>query len=120
MRSMLRTALLAAAFAVATIALGWWSPALVGAAWGVLAPPREPAARQAAVGATFGWAALLGWTAAQAPMGALLRRLGNITQAPPVALIGVTLLLGLVLAWSAAVVARGVASGFERLPDHEG
>ena len=104
MRAMVRYAFLTALFALVTRALGWWAVPLAGAAWAYLAEgaPRSP--WDAGLGAIFGWALILVWTATASPLGELARRLGGVVGVSPAALVAVTLLYGGVLAWSAAMV----------------
>ena len=119
-RALVRTGLLSAAFVLATMVLGWWAPALVGAAWGFLARARSVAAREAGFAALIGWGALLLWTAVHAPVTTLLQRLGAIMRIPPALLVLTTLVLAGVLAWSAAAVARVSALGLQRLSNPRG
>jgi len=120
LQTLVRIALLSAAFAVATMVLGWWAPALVGVAWGFLARARPVAAREAGLAALIGWGVLLLLTAAHAPVATLLQRMGAIMRVPPALLVLTTLVLGSVLAWGAAAVARESALGFQRLSDPRG
>ena len=108
MRLALRLILLAAAFALATLALGWWTVPLLGAAWAVLDSGRRWTAVTASLGATLGWAALLLWNASYSAYGTLQSRVGAIFGAPGALLVVVTLLLAAALAWGAAAAISGV------------
>jgi hypothetical protein len=101
MRTLARLLLLALAFALATIALGWWAVPLVAAAW-ALVRRGEPASASAAAGAAIGWAALLAWIALRGPLVPLASQLGGVMGIPAVVLPAVTLFYPAVLAWSAA------------------
>ena len=104
MRSLLRLVLLALAFAVATIALGWWAVPLVAVAW-ALVRRGESASGSAALAAAVGWAGLLAWIAIRGPLADLGRQLGGIFGVPGAVLPIVTLLYAALLAWSAASLA---------------
>jgi hypothetical protein len=114
-RTLVRLALLAAAFALATRAFGWWTVPVLAAAWGAArawdgraaatSVIRGPA--EAALAALAAWAVLLGLAAARGPAGELAGRLAELMRVPAPALVLLTLLVPAALAWSAAAVARG-------------
>jgi hypothetical protein len=101
MRALVRVALLAAAFFIATRVLGWWGVPLAAGLWGIVSGGDG---LPAAVGAALAWAALLARDAAFGPFGDLASTLGALFHAPPIVLIVLTLVFPMVLAWSAAVV----------------
>ena len=105
MRAMIRVILLAAAFALATRALGWWVVPIVGAAWTLIMRGSLRAPWQAALAAILGWGAIFLFTALTAPLGELARRVAGILGQPPAVLYAVTLLYGALLAWSGAGLA---------------
>jgi len=109
MRSAARVLLLGGAFAAATWVFGWWSVCAVAAVWPWIAPNRERSTLEATAGALVGWSGLLLWTAAVGPLGELLRRAGGIFGAPGWALVAGTLVYGVALAWSAAILSAAVA-----------
>lgn len=117
MKRWLSFAALTVAFALATL-LGWWAVPLVAAMWGLLRPTVNAPAGTAALAAASAWAAwlLADWQADQDAMGVLATRLGGAMSLPPAALIAVTLLLGALLAWSAASLACAVATSLARRP----
>jgi len=109
MRQSLRLALLAAAFALGSIAFGWWSAALIGVLWGWLG---GSGARDrvwyttlvAGAAALIGWSAVLGWTMVTGETGSLLASLSSLFGIPwlafPVASVAIGILLGSLGAWS--------------------
>lgn len=105
MSSIIRYALLAAGFAVATYGLGWWSVPLVAALWGFFSPDAHRV-RNAGLAAAAGWAALLLLDAARGPVGAMAAQLGELMNLPAFGLYALTLLFPALLAWSAAAVTR--------------
>jgi hypothetical protein len=104
-RAAIRTVLLAAAFALATRALGWWAVPLVGAAWTLLSRGATRAPWDAALAAIVGWSAIFVFAALTSPLTELARRMAGIFGQPPLALYGITLLYGALLAWGGAGVA---------------
>jgi hypothetical protein len=111
MKRWLSFAVLTAAFALAG-RLGWWSVPVVAALWGFLRPRVNAPAATAALAAAAAWGLwlLLDWQAGGAGgLGALSARLGNLMHLHAIALIVVTILLGALLAWSAAALAGGIA-----------
>ena len=118
-RGPIRLALLAAAFALGTWALGWWAVPALAALWGAggallnqgpTGPTRagRHAALEAALAALVAWGAILAVAAARAPLGALADRLGGIMRLPAAALVLLTLVFPALLAWSAAALGRGI------------
>jgi hypothetical protein len=103
-RSALRVVLLALAFAIATLVLGWWTVPVIGAAWGLVDREDRAAAMIAASAAVLGWGALLLWDASYAAFGTLARRMGGVFSAPAAVVVIATLLLAAALAWGAAVL----------------
>jgi hypothetical protein len=112
-RFALRVMLLAASFAAATIALGWWTVPLLGAAWPIIDRDDIGAPRTAALAAILGWGALLTWDATYPPFGLLGRRLAGVFG-PPAVLLVATLLLVAALAWGAATVVSGILDSTRR------
>ena len=105
MRATIRIVLLAAAFALATRALGWWAVPIVGVAWTLLMRGSLRAPWQAALAAILGWGAIFVFAALTTPLGELARRVAGILGQPPAVLYAVTLLYGALLAWSGAGLA---------------
>ena len=102
-----RLILLAAAFALGSIALGWWSAALVGVLWGWLANDQVGyATLVAGTAALLGWGALLGWTMLTGETEALLASMSSLFGIPgslfPLASVTIGVLLGAWGAWSGA------------------
>lgn len=98
------------AFALGTI-VAWWMVPVIAGLWGVLRPRVNAPAATAALAAGAAWALwlLFDWQASHGGMGALAGRLGNLMHIPPLGLAAATVLLGGLLAWSAAVLAGGIA-----------
>ena len=105
MPRLIRIVLLTAAFLMGTWVFGWWAIPAIGLLWGVLARGTSGSAVTAAVAAVLAWAALLGLDAIDGRFGALLARIAPVFTLPGIALVGVTLLLAALLAWSAAAFA---------------
>ena len=105
-----RFALLAAAYAVATFAVGWWAVPLVAAVYAAITTAQRASAALSGFAAILGWGALLAVTASQGPVGTLASELGGVLQLRPIAVYAVTLAFPGLLAVSAAVVTRALAS----------
>jgi hypothetical protein len=103
-------AALIAAFAVASL-LGWWTVPIVAALWGFLRPSVNAPAGTAALAAAFAWGLwlLFDWQQSHGSMAILSTRLSGVMNLPPVGLFAATLILGALLAWSAATLAGGIA-----------
>ena len=103
LRNLVKGALLAEAFAVATFAMGWWTVPIVAAGY-ALASKRRSRARFAALCAAAGWGTLLLLDAAKGPVGNMGARLGGVMGVPPAVLWLLTLVFPALLAWSAAML----------------
>jgi hypothetical protein len=110
MMQLLRLALLAAAFAVATFVAGWWAVPVVAACYAAITLNQRGSAVASGFAAMFGWTALLILDAAQGPVGTLAAELGGILRLKPVGVYGVTIAFPGLLAVSAAVVARALGA----------
>ena len=111
--------LLAVAIAGATAFVGWWTVAVVGGAWGLLAGWRgrgRGEALLAAASAAFAWAVLLAVDAAGGQLGGLGRTFGAIAGLPPAVFFALTLAFPALLAWSAAALAGSVWPRRDRRP----
>jgi len=108
MRRLLRAVLLAAAFAVVTVALPWWSVAVLAIAWGWIAGHISKPI-DTGVSAALGWAALLGVAALQGPVGVLAGRLGVLFHLPAAVLPAVTVLFAYLLGWSGAGLGKALS-----------
>lgn len=109
-RTALRIALLAAAFAVATLLFGWWGVPIVAIAWGAIAWRTRGSGLIAALAAVIAWTVFLAWSASRGPVGELASTLGAIMGAPGVAIVGLTLLFAAALAWAGGRMAAGIAA----------
>ena len=110
MAQTIRLVSLTAAMAVATVAFGWWAVPVVAAVWGVLARAQRGSALLAGLSAMLAWAALLGFDAARGPVGSLATTLGALLKITSAGALAVTLALPGLLALTAAIVARSIAS----------
>lgn len=115
MRRLLRVVLLAGAFALVTVALPWWSVALLALIWGWIAGAGSRP-MDAGVAAALGWAALLGVAAIQGPVGVLAGRLGGLFHAPAAVLPLVTVLFAGALGWYGAGVGRLLGPSRSMIP----
>lgn len=105
MSKVVRYALLAEGFAVATFGIGWWTVPLIAALWGFLSTDPHRV-RNVALAASGGWATLLLLDAARGPVGVMGEQLGGVMGVPPVLLYVVTLLFPALLALCAATIVR--------------
>lgn len=100
---------LAAAFAAGTWYFGWWTVPLLALVWGLRVGPTRWPAMRAAVAAAIAWCGLLLYDHLKGPAWHLALLLGRVMHLPAVVLLGVTVGLACVLAWSAATVGSEVA-----------
>jgi hypothetical protein len=105
-----RLVLLTTAFAVATFALGWWAVPLVAAGYAAITTAQRGSAILSGFAAMLGWGALLAITASRGPVGTLAAELAGVLQLRPIGVYAVTIAFPGLLAISAAVVARALAS----------
>ncbi len=108
MRSLLRVVLLSAAFALGTVAMGWYALPAIALIWGAAAHRDRATPAVAAAAAAIGWSALLALAAARGPVSELAAAVSSVLGVPAVALVLVTLVLPALVAWSAARLAQGV------------
>jgi len=104
----MRSALIALVLAAATILAGWWAVPIVVCFCVMLLAPRAWDGFRAALAAVAAWGAILGWTAATSPLTKLLHQLSSLMHLPSWALIAVTLVFPMGLAWSAWTLGREV------------
>jgi hypothetical protein len=110
MMQIARFVLLAAAYAVATYAVGWWAVPLVAAVYAAITTAQRGSAILSGFAAMLGWGALLAITASQGPVGTLAAELGGVLQLRPIAVYALTIVFPGLLAAGAAVVGRAIAS----------
>jgi hypothetical protein len=106
----IRLVLLAAAMAVATAAFGWWAVPVIAALWGLIARRQRGTALAAGFAGMLAWAALLALDAVRGPMGPLAQSLGGLLSVKAIAVYAVTLALPGLLAVTAALLVRSVAT----------
>ena len=110
MMQLARLVLLATAFAVATYAVGWWAVPLVAAGYAAITTTQRGSAVLSGFAAMLGWGVLLAITSSRGPVGTLAAELGGVLQFRPIGVYAVTIAFPGLLAISAAVVARALAS----------
>ena len=103
-----------AAMTTLTWVIGWWMVPI--AAAGLTVARREDAASPllAALAGIIAWGAILAFVARGAPAGSVAETVGRALRLGPTALVVVTLAYGGLLAGSAAVLARALATPRER------
>jgi hypothetical protein len=112
MRTLLRAVLLATAFALGTIAFGWWAVPAVAALWGLIAGPGRRNAGTAAIAAAVAWAVLLVAPALRgAPTATFVVHLARTMSVPVWALLTAELALPLMMSWSATTLTASVREG---------
>ena len=104
----MRSASIALVLAAATILLGWWAVPILACLGGLVLRPQAWDSARAALAAVVAWAAILAWTAATSPLAKLLHQLSSLMHLPGWALIAVTLVFPMLLAWSAWTLGREV------------
>jgi hypothetical protein len=102
--------LVAGAMAGLTWLLGWWGVALAALILGFVFRNEGGRAWRVALGASEAWAILLVIDMLLGPLGRVANTLGGAMSIPSPALLLVTLLFPVLLAWSAAAVAAEVGS----------
>jgi hypothetical protein len=104
MSGVVRVVILLVAFALATIAVGWWAVPVLGGVWGLVATRSTLPALTAAAAAGLSWAALLGWAAFRGPLLGLADKVGAIVGVPAWGLVAVAVAFPALLAGSAAML----------------
>lgn len=103
----IRVVALSIAMAACTWFVGWYAVPVLAAIYALLL--RKPyASGDASLAALLAWGALLARVAAAPPFPTLLDRLGGIFPIPGTAVVAVTLVFAVLLAWSAARVVSAV------------
>lgn len=100
MRLLGRLVLLTLAFALITVAIGWWSVAVVGTLWGWIgrSASRHPAT-EAGVAAGVAWGILLSYAFVVGEGGILLEQLSSVMAIPAWLVVLATLAIAVVLAF---------------------
>jgi hypothetical protein len=109
MTQLMRVLLVAAAMAAATWIAGWMVP-VVGAVFGVISRRQNGGPLVAGVGAMIAWAALLLVLSASGPVSMVASTIGGVLQIRAVGVYALTVAFPGLLASTAALVARSVAS----------
>jgi hypothetical protein len=105
---LLRTLVVAVAFAAAT-AVTWWGIIVAAAIFGAITSRDRASAVVAGFGAIVAWGGLLIYDAIRGPAGTVAATLGGVLQVHPVAVYVLTLAFAGLLAVCSAVIARGLA-----------
>ena len=112
-----RLALLVAAMALATFALGWWGVPLAAVTFALI--DRRPATpAEVGVAAGLAWAVLLLVAEGKGDLSGVADAIGGAVGIPPVALFVITLIFPVALAWSCAMATRLIAG--RALPGQRG
>ena len=106
-----RLALLTAAMALATVAVGWWGIPLAAALFAII-DRRDRTAIDAGIAAGLAWGALLLVAASRGEVRAVTRAIGGAVGVPEVGLFILAIVFPTVLAWSCAAVCGLVTSRF--------
>lgn len=105
---MLRTAVVTAAFAFASL-IGWWALPAAAAVFGAITRRDRGGALVAGLAGMLAWALLLGLDAWAGPVPAVATTLAGVLQIRPAAVYVFTLTFPALLAVCAAIVARALA-----------
>ncbi len=111
---LLQVGMLSLAFSLATFFFGWWAVPCLACFWCLYDKAEHRPALIASLSAGLGWAFLLVWTATRGPVLLLASRASGVMGVPSVALITLTLMFPMALAWGAGVVAGTVRLLWER------
>ncbi len=98
------------AFAMATLALGWWVAFVVGAVWAAIVRKSDQPLRVAASAATGAWIVLLPFTGPDGPAGQLAGLFGLVLPLPTVVLYVPALVAGGALAAGGVLLTTAVQS----------
>ncbi len=101
---LLRFVPLTAAFALGTVAVGWWAVPVLGIAWGGVAQRDTRPVLTAAAAASFAWIVLLLWSATRGPVWELASKAGETVGVPGVVLVVAAVVFPAVVAAAAAWV----------------
>lgn len=104
-----RFAVMCLCFLAATLVVGWWGLAIVGAVTGYVLGPRSRVGWIAAGAAASGWVVLLAWNATRGPTGELAQLVGATMGVPGVVLAVLTLVFAATVAGLSASVAAELA-----------
>jgi hypothetical protein len=113
-RHLLLIATLALVMGLATWWIGWWTVAVVGAAWGVARRGEDYPAATAGVAAGLSWCSLLAVQSTQGPVGELSRRLGGVLSVPGWVPLAAAVLFPAILAAAAAALTGTLAPAVAR------
>lgn len=108
MTFLLRIALLGAAIAAGTMAVGWWALPITCFAWGIVAANTRRPTMVATAAAMLGWGALLAWDATGESFRFVASGMGNVLRINGPAFIESVLLFPALLAYATAGAAHAL------------
>ncbi len=107
-RTAVQALLMSAAFAMATVAVGWLAVPGVALLWGVARQRHDRPALVAMLAAGLGWVWLMVWNAAVGEVSDLAAKTGDVFGLTGIGFVALTLAFPMVMAWGAAVVGGSV------------
>lgn len=117
-KMLLHMSALSVVFAIGTAFLGWWVVPAAACVWGFYDNSEHRPALEASLSAGLGWLILLVWTGTKGPVLELSDRVSGVMGVPSAALIGLTLVFPMALAWGAAVLGESALYVERRLRNH--
>ena len=108
MKTMLGLLVLAAAFALGTMAVGWWAVPVIAAAWGWSVDRSKRPALVAGASALLGWGALVIWDATGARFHEVVSGVGAVLKVGGAGFVEIALLLPFLIAFAAAGAANAL------------
>ncbi len=96
------------AYAMASLAFGWWAVFVVGAVWASIVRASDRPALVAAAGATVGFVGLLAFTGADGPVGQLAGVFGTVLPLPMTLLYIPAVIAGGALSAGGALLVRAM------------
>jgi hypothetical protein len=106
--TLIRVGTFAVALAAATWFGGWWTVPLMGSVHAFTARGATRPGLEAAIGAMLAWGALMVWQLSHPAFPRLQEALQGVFPLPPLALAGITVLLGGALAGASARLVSGL------------
>ncbi|MCH9015061.1 MAG: hypothetical protein IH877_05160 [Gemmatimonadetes bacterium] len=114
---LMRVALLAAAFALGTVAVGWVAVPVIAMIWGAWGSDERPAVTPAA-GAAIAWIVLMLVTEADGSVAAVAAATGRVIGVHGSVIVAVTIFFASALAGSGALTVKVINRSLNRKPLH--